>query len=266
LPTLLAANKFAGLKPQAIPLAESAEGDPLLVAGQYGLGRTLALAVDSTWRWHRPGSIEHHKRFWRQAVLWLAQKEDTDQEEVWIKLARRRFDPTAEVTFAAGARSAAGDALAGASFAAQVIDPLGNETVVRLSPRDGEMFGAFPAARQAGKYTLVVTATQDGQPLGEARRQFQALDRDPETVDPVANPQHMAQLAKLTAEAGGKPLPAEQLAAQLEAILASPRDREVEQQTRWQLSDTTLDAWLVLLVVVGLLTGEWVLRKKWAMV
>ena len=41
---------------------------------------------------------------------------------------------------------------------------------------------------------------------------------------------------------------------------------ESEVQTKWQLADTAPDAWALLLLFVGLLTTEWILRKKWGLV
>jgi hypothetical protein len=52
----------------------------------------------------------------------------------------------------------------------------------------------------------------------------------------------------------------------LEEIRDRPPDLEIEVQTKWQLADTARDAWSVLLLFVLILTGEWFLRKKWALV
>jgi hypothetical protein len=61
-------------KPGASVLA-TAGGDPsaVVVAAQpYGLGKTLLVGTDGTWRWrHRVGDAYHH-RFWGQVVRWAA--------------------------------------------------------------------------------------------------------------------------------------------------------------------------------------------------
>ena len=76
LPPLDGANRFRDLKPGAQMLAESIDGQPLLVAKDYGAGRVLAFAGDSTWRWWLKGFAARHRRFWRQTILWLAQGRD----------------------------------------------------------------------------------------------------------------------------------------------------------------------------------------------
>ena len=50
------------------------DGDPFLVTGTYGKGRTLAFASDCSPHWGPPEftSWDHYPRFWHQAVQWLA--------------------------------------------------------------------------------------------------------------------------------------------------------------------------------------------------
>jgi len=57
---------------------------PLLVAHNFGDGRVMAFAGDSTWRWWMQGYESAHKRFWRQIVLWLAKKDQAQEGNVWI--------------------------------------------------------------------------------------------------------------------------------------------------------------------------------------
>ena len=97
LPSLEGANRFHDLAPGAVVLAEAGEDRPLLVAHNYGEGRVMAFAADSTWRWWMHGYEAAFKRFWRQMVLWLARKDQTREGRVWVSLAQRRFAP-----FAAG--------------------------------------------------------------------------------------------------------------------------------------------------------------------
>ena len=74
------------LAPGAVVLADAGPDKPLLVAADYGEGRVMAFAGDSTWRWWMHGFESAHKRFWRQVVLWLAQKDQAQEGNVWIRL------------------------------------------------------------------------------------------------------------------------------------------------------------------------------------
>ncbi|HEX5442384.1 MAG TPA: glutamine amidotransferase, partial [Pirellulales bacterium] len=162
LPPLAGANKFAGLKPTALVLAESQQRQPLLVAGEYGAGRVLAFAGDTTWRWWMHGHEAEHRRFWRQVILWLARKDESTEGRVWIKLEQRRYGPGARVEFTAGAQDPQGQPLADARLEAEVLLPDGKRSAVRMR-RDpaapGEMSGTFLETQPVGDYTLVVTAT-----------------------------------------------------------------------------------------------------------
>ena len=82
LPPLEGANNLARdkLKRAAQVLAETSDGKPLLISQEAG-GRVMAFAADSTWRWWMGGFEAQHKRFWRQAILWLAHKDQADRRE-----------------------------------------------------------------------------------------------------------------------------------------------------------------------------------------
>jgi hypothetical protein len=236
------------------------------VAGQYGGGRVLALAVDSTSPWYRHGFHAQHKRFWRQALLWLAQKEDALGDGVWAKLEQRRFPRGGRVTFTAGAGGPNGEPVTDAVFEAKVVNPQGTALPARLSPQGPHWEGAFDQLATPGDYRLEVIGRRDGQVLGSAQQRFMVFDRDLELSDPAANPQQLEQLALLTRDAGGKSLAPEQLPDLLRQIQKRPPKMEIDIQSKWQLADTEKDAWLFFLCVVGLLSGEWFLRKKWRLV
>jgi hypothetical protein len=43
------------------------------------------------------------------------------------------------------------------------------------------------------------------------------------------------------------------------------QEQRVQYEERWQLGDTTMDAWIFFLVLIGLLATEWFLRKRWSL-
>ncbi len=246
-------------------VAESEQGQPLIVTGEVG-GRVVALAFDSTWRWWMYGHEEEHKRFWRQVVLWLVHREDLNQDEVWVRLAQRRFYPGARVAFTAGTSTAAGQPIAGASLQAELTDPDGKRVPLQLV-QDGDHYrGAIDAVEQPGDYSITVTAGKNQQTLGISTGEFLVFDRDIELSQAAADHDQLARLAAQTQDAGGKLIAPEQLPALLEQLRDRPPELEIEVQTKWQLADTAQDAWTLLLTVVLLLTAEWFLRKKWGLV
>jgi uncharacterized membrane protein len=261
LPPLVGANRFSGLKATASVLAESPDKQPLLVATDYGNGRALAFAGDSTWRWWMQGHEAEHKRFWRQVILWLARKDDMNEGNVWIKLAQRRYSPGSRVEFTVGAATAQGQPVADAQFAAHVVLPGGKQADVRLRHEGttGTLSGTFLDTQGVGDYTVVAEATLNREAIGSARARFLVFEQDLELSNPAADVGALESLAAMTS---GKTVAPEQLPKLLDEIKEGTKELEVETQSK----DTLWDNWGFLLCFVGLLVVEWFLRKKWGLV
>lgn len=253
------ANKFVGVKPGAIVLAESEQKQPLLVAQTVGEGRVLAFAADSTWQWWMRGFELPHKRFWRQVILWLAKKDEATEGNVWVRLNHRRFTPGQRVEFTVGAQGPSGEPLPNAAFQVEVEMPGGKKTPVALVQSPEATTGSFRDTQAAGDYTIRVTATQDGRELGSASIRFLVMDQDLELDNPMADATLMDNLAAMT---GGKALVPEELPAVLRELAEATEDYQIETETK----KTFWDTWPFLLVLIGLLSVEWYLRKQWGLV
>jgi uncharacterized membrane protein len=260
LPPLEGGNRFSGLKPRGLVLAQS-DGQapvPLLVAQDIGAGRTMAFAGDSTWRWWLKGHETAHKRFWRQLVLWLAHKDESTEGSVWVKLDPRRYSPGQRVDFTAGAQTAEGAPVEGARFDVEVVLPDGSQRPLRTVNQGAEVQGSFLDAHAPGDYTLVVKATRDAEELGTARARFLVYQQDLELDNSAADPSTLASLAKMT---GGESLAPEQLTSLLRRIKAQPMELEQGPPKKTELWDD----WPFFSLFVGLLCVEWYLRKKWGL-
>jgi uncharacterized membrane protein len=266
LPKLAWANKFQDVKqaPGVRVLLETPEGSPILVSGEYGRGRVLAFAGESTFRWPLAGFGREHNRFWRQIILWLVQRDDLGKDDVWVKLDQRRVSPGSKVTVRAGARTAAGDPLEGAKLEAMVLHPGGRKEALVLS-RDGDDFSATLAPAAAGDYAIEVTAQEGERAVGTARADFLVFDRDIELSTPAADPDLMASLAAWTRQEGGRAVAPEELPKLLAELAEKPPEYEVRQM-RWKLAGTSGDAWIMMVLMTGTLSAEWFLRKKWRLV
>ena len=266
LPPLDFANRFYRIKPDGMIVAASHKDEPLLVAGQYDLGRVLAFAGDSTWRWRMNGWVDEHKRFWRQSILWLARRDEPERGEVWIRLAQHRYPPEGRVEFTAGALSREGDPVSGAEITAELVTSEGHRHTLQLARDQDHHAGSLTAASQPGEFAIEITAHLAGQPLGTTRDRFVVFDLDLELNDPAANPSLMDQMASTTSESGGRSLAAEELPALLKEIKSNLDELKIEIQTTKQMADSGWDAWLFFGCVVTLLGSEWFLRKKWGLV
>ena len=260
LPPLAGANRLGRLTATTKPLAVTAEGQPLLVAREFGAGRVLAFAADSTWRWAMQGAAEEHRRFWRQLVLWLARKDDAEADSLWVRLAQRRIPPGSPLEFDAGITGPEGRPRTDVPLEAVVVSPTGQSRPVRIVPAGETFSGTVSGCDDPGDWTLVVRGRPPGaaEPLERATR-FTVFRQDLELANPRANPLLMRQLAEATT--GGVRLP-EELPAIFEEIAARPAEYESREQ--WSLRPW--DTWPMLLLLAGCLTAEWYLRKKWGLV
>ncbi|QDU73349.1 hypothetical protein Pan97_03190 [Bremerella volcania] len=266
VPALSGANKVTGPTRRGMTILESQSGQPLLVAGEYGLGRTLAFTADSTWRWVMAGKSDIHKRFWRQIILWLAKKDGIETRDVWVQLGQRRYVPGAPIQFTAGANSQSGDPLRGVTFESTLIAPDGSRTLLRTLPGDGVIEGSLDAGQAVGDYTIEVVAKQNDAAVGTGLGRFFVYDQDLELSDPSARPSQLAALSAITQEVGGRTWTPEELPQLLDQIKNRPPETEVEVQTKWTWPESSRDSWINLLLIIGLLGWEWYLRKRWSMV
>ncbi|QDU91469.1 hypothetical protein Pla175_48980 [Pirellulimonas nuda] len=264
LPPLLGANRLerSRLKPNAQVLLETddAAASPILVDGQPGAGRVLALAGDSTWRWVLGGFEDAHRRFWRQVVLWLAKKDDREQRPVWIELASRRVPRGGRLEFETGAAEAEPGAPP-LEIEVTVEGPDGQSQSAPVGPRGDRFAGVVRDTGLAGDYRVRAVAKRGDDVVGETEARFLTPASDLELDRPAADPALLAQLAQMTAPAGGRLLAAEELPA----LLAELAQREPELEEEVVARITLWDNWPVLLAMVTLLGVEWWLRKRWGL-
>ncbi len=256
LPPLDGANRLKRLLPMAKPLAVTAAGEPLLVAREYGLGRVLTFAADSTWRWVMQGKEEAHRRFWRQLVLWLARRDDADGETLWLKLARRRLAVGSPLAFDTGVTRPDGTLVEGLTLSAVAIAPSGESRPVRLSRRGESYTGTITGCAEPGDWRLLVRSGPD---LNEVSARFTVFRQDLELANPRANALLMRQIAGVTE--GGVRLPEE-----LPDIFTELAEAPAEFTTTEQWSASLWDSWPLLAVLAGCLCLEWYLRKRWGLV
>ena len=181
LPGLDGVNRIAQPKqlgPTDQVLAVSKEADPktmqpypLLVTKDYGRGRVLAFAGDTTHRWIRdPEGKRKHDRFWRQMVLWLARQDEGDNQ-VRVTPDVRSLSVGDDLGFSLGMRSKNGLEVKDADYEVEVVGPNGEHTKVTPTRDGGEDRGVY-RPQTAGTYTINVKAhgkDSDGQDVVRRR-------------------------------------------------------------------------------------------------
>lgn len=265
LPALTGANRLGDVKP--VPgirvLLASPAGDPLLVVADRGsLGRVIAFAGDTTWKWVLAGQGDTHLRFWRQVMLWLVRKDSLD---VGFKLTmpRRRYGK--------------GDApeLGIEWFGGEDSEARPERWRLELS-RDGKWLGDLAYQTRSdvyaqsqtkpltvpGLYSIKLTAG-NGESQMETEFSFLVSDLSPELATDVLDEQTLESIVSASSPAGGRRVLPSELDDALDWLRQRQHATRVETLERRRLGDQAWDAWLYFVLFCGVMSAEWALRKKW---
>ncbi len=268
-PPLEGVNLVAAAKSDATVLAvhprlKTARGKPMpvVVAGDYGKGKTLAITTDSLWRWGfvaaaRPGDDGRaYTRLWENSIRWLIQDPDlrnlhVDSDAVeyapgvpvrlTVRLSGRDYQPLAGGKVTLTWKKGADPRAAVEVGSAQVVmgdDGTGGHELTGLTP---------------GAYRIEAAATVAGK-AATAGDIFLVRDASAELDQPAGDPDTLSRIAAGT---GGRALGAvDRLPAEL--VFDEPRVVRVDRRTDVELWSRPL---LVLLafLVLGL---EWLLRQR----
>jgi uncharacterized membrane protein len=255
-------NLWAGLKQNALVLAETTDGKPLMVAQETGKNRTLAFAADSTWRWATKNKEArgHHARFWRQLMLWLAHREDETGGGVKLRLDRRRIAASEKLGMEVQVVSPDGKTPADLTLETTIkSDDDTPATTVALQKRANDYGGATEALQKPGDYTVAVSAKSNGMEIGTATARFVVFEDNLELRQLAAD---FETLRKLATDTGGEFHPAEEFPK----FVRSLKDRNLNLEVTKPIIENLWDRWELLALFVGLLGAEWLIRKMNGMV
>lgn len=288
LPGFRWAQDLGVLRPGAQTLGEAVgassssstvERSPLVVLYRFGGGEVLYVGTDETWRWRRAGGEVYFEQFWIQLVRKLGrtrvqQLDDRARfvvEPAAVDLGATQLveltidDPSLirdvprsvrAAVYRAAAQDAEGQDSASGSGGG-VIGEAVSEIELRLSADGGgvssgsrSVYRATWRADRAGRYVLrVIEPTLEAlelRALAEVRDPAEELARAATDHD---------RLIALASATGGAVVPLDEL-NRLEALVPD-RSRELTNQMRQPLVNTLF----ALLVLLGLLTLEWALRR-----
>lgn len=277
------------VKPTGTVLARSdgPAGEPVLVGGNVGRGRVLVFGGDTTWKaWRRTkDALPAYERFWQQMMLWLARQEETEGQ-LQLRLDSQRVAAGADERLGFTVELLGKDRrpLSDPRFEARVVAPSGKVLDVPIV-REGEAHrGWLLRIDEPGEYRVEATGTaREKEQLVKksASARFMGHAEDPESMQPAANHDFLGRLA---AAGGGRFHPAEEsrLLRLLEELTARRDGLDRVREERWPnwnsrppeprtVGDqigTLLDTMVLpmLLLFVGAISTEWVLRRRWGLV
>jgi uncharacterized membrane protein len=255
-------------KPGATVLAEMNVGRrrlPLLVTQNYGKGRTAIMATSGTWRWQmsQPLGDGTHDLFWQQLLRWLVAD---SQGHVVAAPSTETLTDSGAIQLTARVRDMEYMPAPDANVTAHFIGPNGISALVDMAsvPDSPGDFHVEWTAEKPGAYLAEVLAQSNkggqGQSAAELGRSVLTFQRTDGVAENFHTEQNRELLESLAARTGGRYWKPEELAKLPSEISYSPAGISVnETKELWNLP-------IVFLVLVSLLFGEWLLRRKWGVV
>ncbi len=222
---------------------------PIVALQRYGAGEVLFIGTENTWRWRKNVGDLYHTVFWSQVVQRMAgSRLLAGSRRTRLNADRQSYTTGDRITVFAKLQTDSYDPVREEAVRATLEDENGvrREVLLRGVPDQAGFFRAEFSAPGAGRYRLTVD-NDPGTPLDLSVR-----EPDQEMADPAMNEAALRELAEIT---GGRFFREDDLAILPAAI--TNRTAKVTTQREIELWASPLSFILLML----LLTGEWVLRK-----
>ncbi len=242
------------------------------MARDYGKGRVLALAVDTTYLWKTsPEGVAAHKRFWQRMIIWLARQEETENA-AWIKPGTRRIALFDNLNFTMGLRNKQGKDIKDGQYTVELVGPNGAKTSIKTTKIGNEDGGTAERVAAPGEYKLVVRGEGKGPEgevvTGDASARFLVYDDDSEQMRRAADHEF---LRKLAAAGGGQFQRAEKLSEAFDKLLAQAETQKRDKPKGkgfpdWRGTEPAAFPVLYFILFVAFVCAEWFLRRRWGWV
>ncbi len=261
LPAMDGTNLSLGLTPGSAALLEhpglvTDSGPlPILAVREVAEGRTMALAVDASWRWSFSEAAEGrgnqaYLRFWKNALRWLVA--DPDYRRVVVFPSRENVLLGDEMRLTVRVRDAGYGPVEGAEVVGSIESPDGVRTPIALTTdAAGEgIFAYRPEMRGAHR----VSVGTGNRAADRGSTVFAVSNRDPELADIQPDTTFLRQLAALYGERGRFVAPG----AELDLLVDESARRSVPDRRVVSLAGAPFLA----LLFGGLGGLAWVIRRR----
>jgi uncharacterized membrane protein len=261
MPPVSVSEVLTNIKPGASVLLEArrveggAQVAPLLVQQRYGRGQTLALTATDTWRWRMKMDSKNnaHETFWRQMLRYVVSG-TPQQIEIGTEKEVYALDDT--VNIVADIRDKRFNPVADAQATARVTKPSGGVVEVPLKFTTLNAVNTYAGefkADELGQHRIELVGNSGALGVLSARSNLLISDLNREYYSAAQNSDLLKRIA---AETGGKYY----TTAQAQALL----DDLIYRQTPYS-ERVTKDLWdmpVNFMLIIGLLSAEWFLRKR----
>jgi len=258
-----------GIKPRATSLLEKpdadADGKVLMALWRYGEGAVFYSGIDALWRWRYPYENVDHARFFSQIIRYLGETRLLgSQKQVVLQTDQKLYAPGSPTQIGLSVLDPSLVAqLRNETLLATVTDPQGGTFKVPLTLQGPTFTGQYRPKR-TGAYVVqadhtLADASSARKKVFDETARFDVRLQSLEDLDTTADLEGLARLAQAT---GGRSYDHATIKniGELPGTL-SPEPQLIPHRTEEDIWDSPL----FLLLFVGAITSEWVLRKKWSL-
>ncbi|HTU25392.1 MAG TPA: hypothetical protein VMF30_08350 [Pirellulales bacterium] len=251
----------------------NADGEIVLATQPFGKGRVGLLTADTTWRWSRLARLAGRSdalyvRFWSQWVRWLAGR-DVHAHGAPLSITTdkplyRRGDHVTVTVRRNPSALVPGPSAGATALELSLRTPDGAAIALKAVPgtADPDSWTAEYFPQRGGRFTLdaALTGAEAKQVAANTTTDFYVRGSDLELENPSTDSAALAAIAQRT---GGMYADVDDPSGQERWQEALPASEHVDYQVR---TERLWNHPLLLLGFVGLLAGEWFLRRKqhWA--
>jgi uncharacterized membrane protein len=261
IPPISIGQALNNVKPGATVLLEAkrpgstAPAVPLLAQQRYGRGQTLAFTATDTWRWRMrmDSKSNAHETFWRQMLRYLVSGSPMQTE---VGAERDVYVMDDSVRIIADIRDKRFQSVSDARVTARITRPSGETLDLPLkftTLSDANIYSGEFKADELGQHGIELIATSTSIGPVTAKSSFLVSDLNREFYSAAQNSDLLKRIA---AETGGKYY---QL-SEIQSLIDDLTYRRTPYSER-----LTKDLWdmpINFMLIIGLLSAEWFLRKR----
>ena len=259
MPELEGLNMVQGLNQSAIPLLSTEDGQPILAVDNIDTGKVAAFMSDSSWKWNFAQASEgnvspHYEKFWNRLFLWFVN--DPELRDVKINTDRPIYNPGEKAKIEITTLTPEN---INKNSLPIVTLPNGQKQEIEVQSISTNRFSGEFKAQENGIYKISVV------PDGESE-QYQDLNKS-ETIfiveppeNEVRGPTANSDILKLIAsKSGGKFITTNEKPEKLN--LDTSKKKTITGYKTKKLWDNPF----IFLLLIGMLSSEWLLRRRWGL-
>lgn len=259
MPELEGLNIVQGLNQSAMSLLKTPDGQPILAIENVDFGKVAAFMSDSSWKWNfvlgSEGNVSpHYEKFWNRLFLWFLN--DPELKDIRVKTDKPIYNPGENAKIEI---STLGDDLNNQKALPLLTYPNGMENEIELEKTSYNRLIGKVQVGGSGIHKISVNPGTDSSlynDLNVSETIFIVEPPENEVRGPTANNNILQSLAERT---GGKYITTDDRLENLK--IDTSKKKTITGYKTMRFWDNPL----TFVVLLGLLSSEWLLRRRWGL-